>query len=52
MAPQQTQDNQKATSPSKLIQQGIDQSWGQQSKATTDPKQALNNKTTNNPRKV
>lgn len=43
--------NLKATSPSKLIQQGIDQSWGAQA-GTTDPKQAISQQFNKNPRKV
>lgn len=35
--PQDSQDNLKGTSPSPLIQQGVDQSWGQQNKGSTDP---------------
>ena len=41
-------NNQKATSPSKLVQGVINQSWnGQQ--GTENPKQALNQKFTKNP---
>lgn len=47
--PQEEQAGQKATSPSKLIQRGIDNNWGQQQKATTDPNQALKDKHTNDP---
>lgn len=39
--PQKTQDNMKGTSPSKLIQQGIDQSWGQQGQTSTTAQQAI-----------
>jgi len=49
--PQETHNNQKAKSPSKLIQQGIDQSWGRQQDATTDPKKALAQKETAHPKK-
>jgi hypothetical protein len=46
-----TQDSQKATSPSKLVQHGIDQSWGGQ-KGTEDPKKALADKFTKKPMDV
>lgn len=38
----------KATSPSKAIQDNVNNNWGQQ-KGTTDPKQALADKHTNHP---
>jgi hypothetical protein len=47
--PQETHDNQKATSPSPTIQRGVDKSWGEQQKATTDPKEAIADKHTNHP---
>lgn len=45
-------NNMKGTSPSKNIQRGVDQAWGQQNKNTTNPKQALAQKWTKNPVKV
>lgn len=42
----------KATSPSKLVQGVINQSWGSQQKGSTDPKKVLGQKTTKNPIKV
>lgn len=42
----------KGTSPSKNIQRGVDQAWGQQNKNSTDPKAVLNQKWTKNPVKV
>ena len=45
--PAKTPSN-KASSPSKLIQRGIDQIWGGQN-GTTDPKRALADKFTNKP---
>lgn len=47
--PQNTQNNQKGTSPSKLIQRGVDNSWGQQGKGTTSPDKALADKFTRHP---
>jgi hypothetical protein len=47
--PPKSQNNQKATSPSKLVQHGIDQSWGQQNKGSTNPKQVLNQSFNKNP---
>lgn len=47
--PAQSQDSQKAKSPSKVVQSGVDKSWGQQQKATTSPQEALQNKNTKNP---
>lgn len=38
----------KATSPSKVVQSDVDKSWGAQ-QGTTDPKQALAQKTTDHP---
>lgn len=49
--PAKTPSN-KATSPSKLIQRGIDQSWGTQQSVGTTAQQALAKKTTDNPVKV
>lgn len=49
MSPVKAMNNQKATSPSKLVQRGVDQSWGQQQKNSTDPKTVLNQKFTKNP---
>lgn len=46
---QKTQDNMKATSPSPVIQHGIDQSWGAQGKVSTTAQQAISQKTTNSP---
>ena len=42
----------KATSPSKNVQRGVDQAWGQQNKNSTNPQQVLNQKWTKNPVKV
>lgn len=39
--PQQPQNNMKGTSPSKLIQQGIDQSWGQQQQDSKTAQEAI-----------
>lgn len=39
--PQKTQDNMKGTSPSKLINQGIERSWGQQGKPSTTAQEAI-----------
>lgn len=39
--PQNPQNNMKGTSPSKLIQQGVDQSWGQQAKPSTTAQEAI-----------
>lgn len=50
--PQQAQNNMKGTSPSKLVQHGVDTDWAAQQKATTDPAQALSQKHTNNPMPV
>lgn len=49
--PAKTPSN-KATSPSKLIQRGIDQSWGTQQSVGTTAQAALAKKFTNNPVKV
>lgn len=46
-----SQANLKAKSPSKLIQQGVDNAWGAQ-KGTENPKQALAQKFNDNPVKV
>lgn len=46
--PQKSQDNMKATSPSKLIQRGINQDWGAQQKTNTTAQQALADKHTKN----
>ena len=48
--PQISHNNMKGTSPSKLIQQGIDQSWNQQNKGTTSPQEAIANKFNEHPR--
>lgn len=40
--PQISHDNMKGKSPSKLIQQGIDQSWNQQNQSSTTAQEALN----------
>jgi hypothetical protein len=42
----------KGTSPSKNIQRGIDQAWGQQNKNTTNPQQAIKSAWNKNPIKV
>ena len=47
--PVKPMNNLKATSPSKSVQRGIDQAWGQQNKNSTDPKQVLNQKWTKQP---
>jgi len=52
MCPVKAMNNQKATSPSKLVQHGVDQSWGQQQKNSTDPKNVLSQKFTRNPMPV
>jgi hypothetical protein len=39
--PQKSQENQKGSSPSPVIQEGIDQAWGQQNKDTTTAQQAI-----------
>lgn len=50
--PVSNMNNQKASSPSKNVQRGIDQAWGQQNKNSTSPQQVLNQKWTKNPIKV
>lgn len=50
--PQQAQNKMKATSPSKLIQHGIDQSWGQQQKGNTNPKAMIGQQFNKNPMPV
>jgi hypothetical protein len=47
--PQKSQDNMKGTSPSKLINQGINTAWGAQNKGGTDPKKVLAQKYTDHP---
>ncbi len=47
--PVKSMDNMKGTSPSKLVQRGIDQSWGRQQKGGEDPKKVLDQKFTKNP---
>ena len=39
--PQQAQNNQKGSSPSKLVQHGIDQDWAAQQRTATTAQQAL-----------
>lgn len=42
MSPQKDQSNMKGTSPSKVIQEGIDQAWGaQNSQASTTAQDAI-----------
>ncbi len=50
--PVKAMNNLKGTSPSKNIQRGVDQAWGQQQKGSTNPQQVLNQKWTKNPVKV
>lgn len=50
--PQQAQTNQKATSPSKLIQHGVDQDWGAQQRAATTAQEAQKNQYNKNPMDV
>ena len=47
--PQKPQNNMKATSPSSVIQRVVDQSWGQQTKGTTNPQEAINNQFNQHP---
>ena len=44
--PQQAQNKMKGTSPSKLIQHGVDVDWGAQQKSSTTAQQALAKKHT------
>jgi hypothetical protein len=47
---QKVQSNMKGTSPSKFINNAIDQAWGaQDTKSTTDPKKAISNSWNKNP---
>jgi hypothetical protein len=39
--PQKTQDNMRGTSPSKLINQGVERSWGQQGQSSTTAQEAI-----------
>jgi len=49
MSPIKTpQDSLKAKSPSKVVQSNVDNSWGNQ-QGTENPKQALEQKSTNHP---
>jgi hypothetical protein len=50
--PQQAQNNQKATSPSKLVQHGVDQDWGAQQRTSTDAQGALKDQYNKHPMDV
>jgi len=50
--PQDSHDGMKGTSPSKLIQQGVDQSWNQQNKASTNPQDMIKQQFNKNPKPV
>jgi hypothetical protein len=50
--PQQSQNKMKGTSPSKNIQRGVDQAWGQQNKGSTNPKDMINKQWNKQPVKV
>jgi hypothetical protein len=50
MSPQKVQGNMKGTSPSKFINNAIDQAWGaQDTKSNTDPKKAVSESWNKNP---
>lgn len=50
--PQKAQNNMKGTSPSKLIQHGVDTDWGAQTKTSTTAQQAIAKKHTNSDSKM